>query len=82
MALGENNKGNRTRHLIANERLEVALLRLEKVMAKSLEAENPADPEKIAALVSENHKLKDTNKAIEDRLSGAIKNLRNILKEA
>jgi hypothetical protein len=82
VALGENNKGNRTRHTIANERLEVALLRLEKAMAKNSEAENPVDPEKVATLVLENHKLKDTNKAIEDRLNGAIKNLRNILKEA
>ena len=82
MALDENNKGNQTRHTIANERLEVALLRLEKAIAKNSEAENPADPKKIAALVSENHMLKDSNKAIEDRLNGAIKNLRNILKEA
>ena len=82
MALVENNKGNRTRHKIANERLELALLRLKKAMVKNSESENPADLEKIAALVTENQKLKATNKAIEDRLNGAIKNLRNILKEA
>jgi hypothetical protein len=82
VALGKNNKGNRTRHTIANERLEVALLRLEKAMAKNSETENTADPEKIAALTQENHMLKDTNKAIEDRLNVAIENLRNIIKEA
>ena len=82
MASGEINTGKQTRHIIANERLEAGLLRLEKAMAKNAEAKNPADLEKIAALVSENDKLKDMNNAIEDRLNGAIKNLRNILKEA
>jgi cell division protein FtsB len=82
VALGENNKVKNTRRAIANERLEVALLRLEKAMGKNAEHENPADLEKTAALVSENDKLRNTNKAIEDRLNGAVKNLRNILKEA
>jgi|TARA_B100001094_G_scaffold230798_1_gene225454 hypothetical protein len=81
VTLGENDKGNRTRHTIVNERLEVALLRLEKAMAKNSLDENPADPEKITALISENQELKDTNKAIEDRLNVAIKKLRNIIKE-
>ena len=82
MGLGENNKGNQTRHTIASERLEVALLRLEKAMVKNSEAENTADHKKITALTIENHMLKDTNKAIEDRLNVAIKNLRNIIQEA
>ena len=82
MAIVEDKQGNRTRFKIANERLEAALLRLEKAMAKKVENKNSADLEQIAALIAENNKLKDINKTAEERLRGTIKNLENILKEA
>jgi len=82
VAIVEDKQGKRTRYKIANERLEAALLRLEKAMAKKVENKNSADLEQIEALVVENNKLKDINKAVEERLSGTIKNLENILKEA
>jgi hypothetical protein len=82
VAIVEDKQGKRTRFKIANERLEAALLRLEKAMAKKVENKNSADLEQIAALIAENNKLKDINKTAEERLSGTIKNLENILKEA
>jgi hypothetical protein len=82
VTLGDDQKAMQTRHSIANERLEAALLRLEKAMVKNAEPKNSANLEKIAVLVQENNKLKDTNSVIEDRLNSAIKNLKNILKEA
>lgn len=85
MASSEDQKAKQKRQTIANERLEAALLRLEKALAKTaaktIESKNSADLEKIAALVMENNKLKDTNSVIEDRLNCAITNLKNILKE-
>ena len=51
-------------------------------MAKKVENKNSADLEQIEALVVENNKLKDINKAVEERLSGTIKNLENLLKES
>ena len=77
----EDKLSKQKRYKTANKRVEAALLRLEKAMAKNSLDENPADPEKITALISENQELKDTNKAIEDRLNVAIKKLRNIIKE-
>ena len=82
MALGGKKNQKRTRHNIASERLEVALLRLKQSMAKKVEFENSANLKKMAALVLENDKLSGINKAVEKRLDGAIKNLKNILKEA
>ena len=82
MALGGKNKDKRTRHIIASERLEAALLSLEKAMVKDAKAENSTDLNEIAALIKENDKLSDINKAVEKRLNGAIKNLKDILKEA
>ncbi len=81
MALGGEKKNKQSRHNIASERLEAALLRLEKAMARILESENSADLEKMAALVLENDKLSVINKVVEERLNGAIKNLKKILKE-
>ena len=82
MALIAENKDKRTRHIVASERLEGALLSLEKAIVKNAKSENSADLEKIAALAMENDKLLDINKAVEERLNGAIKNLKNIIKEA
>ena len=81
MALGGEKKNKQSRHNIASERLEAALLRLEKAMARILESENSADLEKMAALVLENDKLSVINKVVEERLNCAIKNLKKILKE-
>ena len=82
MALGGKQNDKWARHNIAIERLDAALLNLEKAMAKNAKFENSADLKKMAALVLENDKLSDVNKAVEERLNGAIKNLKNILKEA
>ena len=82
MALDEKKIDMRTRHVIASERLEAALLRLEKAMAENTGSENSASLENMAALVLENDKLSGINKAVEKRLDGAIKNLKNVLKEA
>ena len=82
MALGGKKNDKWARHNIASERLDAALLHLEKAMAKNAKFENSADLKKMAALVLENDKLSDVNKAVEERLNGAIKNLKNILKEA
>ena len=81
MALDEKKIDKRTR-VIASERLEAALLRLEKAMAENTGSENSASLENMAALVLENDKLSGINKAVEKRLDGAIKNLKNVLKEA
>ena len=82
MALGGKKHDKRTRHDIASDRLEAALLGLEKVMTKRTESENPANLEKMAALILENDKLSNINKVVEERLNGAINNLKKILKEA
>jgi hypothetical protein len=79
--LGGEKKDKLSRHNIASERLEAALLRLEKAMAKISKSENSADLEKMAALILENDKLSFINKAVEERLNGAIKSLKKILKE-
>ena len=81
MALGGKKTNKQTRHDIANERLEAALLRLEKAMAENTGSENAADFEKMAALILENDKLSGINKVVEVRLDGAIKNLKHVLKE-
>jgi len=78
----EDKQTKQTSYKIANERLESALLRLEKILAKQTSIRNSEDIDQITALVMENKKLKDTNKIFEERLSGAIKKLKNILKEA
>jgi hypothetical protein len=82
VALGGKKNDTRTRHNIAGDRIEAALLRLEKAMTKNAESENPADLKKMAALILENDKLSDINKVVEERLNGAINNLKKILKEA
>jgi hypothetical protein len=51
-------------------------------MAENTGSENSASLENMAALVLENDKLSGINKAVEKRLDGAIKNLKNVLKEA
>ena len=78
----EDKQGKQTRYRIANKRVEAALLRLEKVMDKPLINNNAAELEEISALIMENKKLKKINKSVEERLSGAINKLKNILKEA
>ena len=78
----EDKQGKQTRYRIANKRVEAALLRLEKVMDKPLINNNAAELEEISALILENKKLKKINKSVEERLSRAIKKLKNILKEA
>jgi len=82
VSLSEDKKDKRTKRAIANERLEAALLRLERAVAKTSEAENSEYLERIAVLVKENNKLKNTNGIIESRLNGAIKKLKNLLKES
>jgi hypothetical protein len=82
VALGGKKNDKWTRHNIASERLDAALLRLEKAMAKKAKFEKSAYLKKMAALVLENDKLSDVNKVVEERLNGAIKNLKKILKEA
>ena len=82
MSLSEDKKDKRTKRAIANERLEAALLRLERAVAKTSEPENSEFLERIAVLVKENNKLKNTNGIIESRLNGAIKKLKNLLKES
>ena len=81
MVLSDDKKAMRTRRTIANQRIESALLRLEKAMVKNAEPQNSANLEKISALVQENNKLKDTYGVIEDRLNSSIKNLKTILKK-
>jgi len=81
VVLGGKKTNKQSRHDIASERLEAALLRLEKAMAENAGSENAADVEKMAALVLENDKLSGINKVVEERLDGAIKNLKNVLKE-
>ena len=78
----EDKQGKQTRYRIANKRVEAVLLRLEKVMDKPLINNNAAELEEISALILENKKLKKINKSVEERLSRAIKKLKNILKEA
>ena len=80
MALGGKKNYKRTRHNNASERLEAALLRLEQSMAKNVEVENSTNFKKMAALVIENDKLSGINKAVEERLGNAIKNLKKSLK--
>jgi hypothetical protein len=55
---------------------------VEKAMTKNEETENSVDFEKMAALILENGKLSNINKVVEERLNGAIDNLKKILKEA
>jgi septum formation inhibitor MinC len=82
VALGGKKNDKRTRHNIASDRLEAALLRVEKAMTKNEETENSVDFEKMATLILENDKLSNINKVVEERLNGAINNLKKILKEA
>ncbi|MBH90230.1 MAG: hypothetical protein CMF71_08415 [Magnetovibrio sp.] len=82
MATFEEKKDEQNRYKVANERLEAALLRLEKVVTKQPEPKNSEDPDQIATLITENKKLREINNIIDVRLSRAIRNLKNILKEA
>ena len=72
-------KGNKPKRLkTASQRLDAAMERLEK----ALEAKNSGDDgAEVAALKSEVEKLPGVNKAAGERLDGAIKRLKTVLKE-
>jgi len=82
VALGGNKDDKPTRLKSANERLDAAMLRLEKALAAPKSGpESGAGDEQIAALRAENDKLSGINKVTGERLDGAIRRLKAVLKE-
>lgn len=82
MALSGKKSHKQTRLKSANERLEMAMGRLDKALDKAGAANNSgAEEAEIAILRAENEKLTGLNKVTGERLDGAIKRLETVLKE-
>lgn len=77
MALGGNKGSKPARLKSARRRLEAAVGRLDKALA----AKNPDAGAEMQALRGENEKLTGLNKLTGERLDGAIKRLKSVLKE-
>ncbi|NQU57080.1 MAG: hypothetical protein HQ513_07580 [Rhodospirillales bacterium] len=78
MALGGKKDNKPTRLISANERLDAAMVRLDKALAAN---NSDTDGAEITTLRSENERLSGLNKLTGERLDGAIKRLKTVLKE-
>lgn len=83
MTPGAADETNKQRLAAARERLEAALLRLEKAAAGRTIPDREGEAEKltqeITALRGENERLSKNNKVMGERLDGAIGRLKSLL---
>lgn len=86
MALGGNKSDKPGRLDAATQRFEAAMQRLEKVLKSQKAGVGGADLQKMtdetAILRQENEKLSNLNKVAGERLDGAIKHLKTVLRDA
>ncbi|MBL6932013.1 MAG: hypothetical protein ISR45_03620 [Rhodospirillales bacterium] len=86
MALGGTKESKPSRLDAARERFDAAMQRLDKALETQGGYSGGVDVEKMsaqsAALQAENEELTKINRAVGERLDGAIKRLKNVLESA